>query len=143
MWFGYQSDPNATVAWGARAIFHPGESICLDILHDRQGYQGEENETLWKPFLKEVNAILPAIDKMCRNFYANSSESFRWTFPWPHDPNLVLSAAGSPNASYGYFYLSVSLVPKDKAQPDIRPHGYDENEKSKRKSRVTSPAYHW
>jgi hypothetical protein len=122
-WFGRAAQDKSIMAWGCRAIFHPFEKHCLDIVWDRQGMfieghpSGQElsadENARWTQFAEAVNTnVMPKVRELAGTFGSDSSDSFLKHFPWPHDESLVLVADGSPQASYGYFYLSVSLVRK-------------------------------
>lgn len=135
-WFGYQAVKDAEMAWGARAIFRPSfPTACLDTLPDRQGYLGYE-----KPgYLQFADFIqrscIAKLNELASNFSADDRHHFVWHFEWPHDSRMVVVAQGSPNGSFGYFYLSVSLVDKNKAPEILRPVGYMTAEEQKAASR--------
>lgn len=124
-WFGYPPIEGARMAWGARAIFKPHTDYPLDILPDRQGFKRTEEDTpMFKqefcPFINEI--VFPLMKDLSNSFSADSLEGFTWHFEWPLDPEAYLVVAeGSPNASYGYFYLAVSLVEVDKAPKERIP----------------------
>lgn len=142
-WFGYPALDNSVLAWGARAIFHPSDKLPLDILWDRQGHKFDRDtqKDAYREFGNFVNqTVLPKLQELAHYFDPSDDGSFVWHFHWPHDPNLLVVAMGSPNRSYGYFYLSVNLVPKDGAPEEVQPRGYrtpdaGETEKSKPRRR--------
>lgn len=126
-WFGYPSIEGARMAWGARAIFKPHTDYPLDTLPDRQGIKRtEEDIPMFKqqfcPFINEV--VFPVLDDVANYYTTGSTERLTWHFEWPHDPAYLVVAEGSPNASYGYFYLAVSLVERDKAPAEQKPEHY-------------------
>ena len=132
-WFGAPAVENSQLAWGARAIFKPSNvSAPLDILGDRQGHSidgkiwGEEESNdedkvrRWEEFSAVLNeSVLPELQKISKDFCTSGTDRFSRQFHWPHDDKLVLVAVGSPNGSYGYFYLSVSLVKVEDAPEDV------------------------
>lgn len=125
-WFGYQPLEQAVLAWGARAIFQTrNEQYPLDILWDRQGHKfpdTEEGKAAYKQFADFINKeVLPDLQKLAHYFDSASSDKFCKHFPWPHDPSYVVVAQGSPNASYGYFYIAVSLVLLGVAPDEAKP----------------------
>ncbi len=151
-WFGYSRHPKAVLAWGARAIFKPfinGMDVHyrrtvtyskqpLDILCDRQGvFRGEPpvTEEEYQAFIQRMNAlqVIPTLQKIATHFSTDANTKFVKHFEWPHDPNLVLVASGSPNGSHGYFYVSVSLVPKTEAPAAEGPDGSVTMEEQSRK----------
>jgi hypothetical protein len=119
-WWGYHVPPAAVMAWGARAIFKPSQGkFCLDILHDRQGrHFRDEDEAAFGEFVKFVNKnVMPGVIAIAQTLNPDDKHVFVRQFPWA-DESKVVVAQGSPNASFGYFYLSVSLVPAADAPPD-------------------------
>lgn len=124
--FGYPPVEGCEFAWGARAIFNPLSKYPLDILHDRQYHQVEETQKgAFQDFADFINkTAMPMLRDLSAYFDSSSGDKLVWHFEWPHDPSKVVVAMGSPNASYGYFYLSVSLIDKDKAPAVIKPKGY-------------------
>lgn len=127
-WFGYQSVAGALMAWGARAIFKPqsAPTYTLDLLPDRQGHDfKDEDDAKYGIFLRYLNqTVLPVLNELAGYYSPSSSDKLVWHFDWTDDPNLVVVVQGSPNASYGYFYLSASLVERSNAPEIIRPVGY-------------------
>ena len=126
-WFGYPPIEGSRMAWGARAIFKPHTGYPLDLLPDRQGIKRtEEDIPMFKqefcPFIDST--VFPVLKDLSKAFNSDSLERFTWHFEWPHDPAYLVVAEGSPNASYGYFYLAVSLVERDKAPAQVRPERY-------------------
>jgi len=126
-WFGFPPIEGSRMAWGARAIFKPHTDYPLDLLPDRQGIRRtEEDIPMFKqqfcPFID--SAVFPVLKDLSKAFNSDSLERFTWHFEWPHDPAYLVVAEGSPNASYGYFYLAVSLVERDKAPAAKRPEHY-------------------
>lgn len=137
-WFGMKPEPGAIMAWGARAIFKPQLDNPLDLLPDRQGHEHKgRTEDEYEAFLDEVNKCLPMLRKLSSCFESHEYSEFVWHFDWPYAPSMVLVARGSPSASYGYFYLAMSLVDKDKAPPVIRPKRYEtDGEKAERRKKA-------
>ncbi|MGO8747315.1 MAG: hypothetical protein ACLQNE_15120 [Thermoguttaceae bacterium] len=126
-WFGYPALENSLLAWGARAIFHPSAKLPLDILWDRQGhkYDRDTQKEAYRQFVTFINqSVLPKLQELAHYFAPSDDGKFLWHFEWPHDSNMVVVATGSPNASYGYFYISVNLVPKEGAPEVVWPKGY-------------------
>ena len=126
-WFGFPPVEGARMAWGARALFKPHTDYPLDILPDRQGIKRtEEDIPMFKgqfcPFID--NVVFPVMKDISNYFTGGSTERFAWHFEWPHDPAYLVVAQGTPNASYGYFYLAVSLVERDKAPVEEKPERY-------------------
>lgn len=127
MWFGRPPLPGAIMAWGARAIFRPQmEGFPLDLLHDRQGWHKEggvtdEDAKKFQDLLNEV--VLPRLQKIATYFSTSDSGSFIRHFDWPGYPDSVVVANGSPQGSYGYFYLGVSVLPRHLAPPETGPDG--------------------
>lgn len=126
-WFGYPALDNSLLAWGARAIFHPSDKLPLDILWDRQGHKFDRDtqKDAYRQFAAFINqTVLPKLQELAHYFDPSDGDRFVWHFDWPHDPNLLVVAMGSPNGSYGYFYISVNLVPKAGAPEVVQPEGY-------------------
>ncbi len=126
-WFGFPALENSLLAWGARAIFHPSAKSPLEILWDRQGhkYNRDTQKEAYRQFVAVINrSVLPKLQELAHYFSPSDHHTFVWHFDWPHDPSLLVVATGSPNGSYGYFYLSVNLVPKEGAPEVVRPKGY-------------------
>lgn len=126
-WFGYPALENSLLAWGARAIFHPSDTFPLDILWDRQGHKFDRDtqKDAYRQFADFINqAVLPKLQELAHCFDPSDHEKLVWHFEWPHDPNMVVVATGSPNGSYGYFYLSVNLLPKEGAPEVVLPRGF-------------------
>ena len=121
---GYPLVEGCVAGWAARAIFQPSNlKFPFDLLHDRQGSMGLEDEEFGKHFLQHLNeVVLPELRKISREFSADESCRFVRYYTWHNDSSLVLVAQGSPNGSYGYFYLSVSLVKKDGTYPEEELH---------------------
>lgn len=135
-WFGYPALDNSLLAWGARAIFHPGNKFPLDILWDRQGHKFDRDtqQEAYRQFAAFINqTVLPKLQELAHYFDPSDAHKFVWHFDWPHDPNLLVVAMGSPNRSFGYFYLSVNLVLKEGAPEEVRPEGYREVDGRERK----------
>jgi hypothetical protein len=126
-WFGYPALDNSILAWGARAIFHPSDRFPLDILWDRQGHKFDQDtqKEAYRQFADFINQmVLPKLQESSHYFSPSDHSKFVWHFDWPDDPTLLVVAMGSPNGSYGYFYLSVNLVPKQGAPEVVLPQGY-------------------
>ena len=88
----------------------------LEILWDRQGhkYDRDTQKEAYRQFVTFINqSVLPKLQELAHYFAPSDDGKFLWHFEWPHDSNMVVVATGSPNASYGYFYISVNLVPKE------------------------------
>lgn len=123
-YFGRAPLAGAIISWGARAIFHPSnQTMPLDLLWDRQQFthDGKPPEFV-EQFRAVINSgVLAGIQKLAGFFNTDSGGEFIQHHEWPADPALVVVASGSPNSSYGYFYLVASLVPRDQAPPEIRP----------------------
>lgn len=120
--FGYPAAEGAIISWGARAIFRQSSERPLDFLPDRQQFTPNDNRELVLQLSTVLNTdVLPKLQEMGKFFSCDSTEKFVRHFSWPHDPTFVVVAQGSPNASYGYFYISCSLVPAAMAQAEIRP----------------------
>lgn len=126
-WFGYEPLDNSVLAWGARTIFHHGTDLPLETLWDRQGhlFDPATQEDAYRQFASYINkTVLPKLQEVA-NYYDPSDHSLLVLhFDWPHDPDLLVVAMGSPKGSYGYFYLSVNLVPKEGAPEVVLPRGY-------------------
>lgn len=124
-YFGYAPVSGFIVCWGARAIFRPLQSgHHLDLLPDRQGIQlaveDDRHKSLSKKLCEHLNnKILKEIDEITGHFDISEDSVFVKHFPW--DNEHVLVATGSPQKSYGYFYLSVSLVKKADAPAEKKP----------------------
>ena len=126
-WFGYPALEGSILAWGARAIFHPSDKFPLDILWDRQGHKFERDtqKDAYREFANFINqTVLPKLQELAHCFDPSDGDKLVWHFDWPSDPNLLVVATGSPNRSYGYFYLSVNLVLREGAPEVMRPNGY-------------------
>lgn len=126
-WFGYPALDNSLLAWGARAIFHPSDKFPLEILWDRQGHRfdGDTQKDAYRQFAQVINhTVLPRLQELARYFDPSDHSKFVLHFDWPDDANLVVVAMGSPNGSYGYFYIAVNLVPKLGAPEVVQPNGY-------------------
>lgn len=123
-WFGYEPIEGAVMAWGARAIFNVRSENPLDILPDRQGWSGLESNTAEELFSQDISErILPEMQKMARYFNPDSTDRFVRYYDCKFNPDWFIVAMGAPLASYGYFYVSVSLVDKDSPHipMEIRP----------------------
>jgi len=104
-WFGMPPLPEATMAWGARAIFERGE---LDFLPNRQGFKHSGEQSV-KPFIRFVNKkVIPWMRRAARLLSSDSSRTFTKHFDFEGQVVVVVM---SPRASYGYLYVAVSLVP--------------------------------
>lgn len=142
-WFGAKPQDNSLLCWGCRAIFQRGE---LDILFDRQGIQIDgkcptedlkgEVKDRWEQFASTINeSVLPTLRQLAKLFSNDSKDHYIKHFEWPHDDSLVMVAMGSPNASYGYFYISVSLVRKTdavdehKCEEQLRQERYEQRQR--------------
>jgi hypothetical protein len=68
--------------------------------------------------------VLPKLHELAHYFDPSDHSNFVWHFEWPHDPALLVVAMGSPNGSYGYFYISVNLVPREGAPEVLQPKGF-------------------
>lgn len=115
---------DSEMEWGCRAIFDGrSEQRPLDILWDRQGGSvPEDKQALFEQFADVINkTVLPELQKLGKYFSSDSSDKLVKHFSWPHDDSKVLVAIGSPNRSYGYFYLSIHLVAKAKAPDEQKP----------------------
>jgi hypothetical protein len=102
--WGYPCEvPSGTSAvWGARAIFKPSLEQPLDLLPGRQSAQGEDAAFL----LDALNSgILAEVQAQARRKDPTSQAEFVL-----YDGNRV-RVIGSPNGSYGYFYLTAFLKP--------------------------------
>lgn len=134
MW-GYKPVDGATMAWGARCIFNPTRApkTPLGLLHDRQDQQhGPDDAKAFAKFVKHVERkVMPKVQKIATFLDTDSDEVFVRHYEWAADPTLVIVAQGSPRASYGYLYLSVSLVAKDKAPAEVKTKWEDAAEKRK------------
>ena len=85
------------VSWGARVIYTPPTGI--DIVHDRQGVQGDGKEL--KSLVTWVNSKgLKGLKKLLKTDYLGSDERREVAF---REGGYVLKA--DPKASYGYLYL--------------------------------------
>jgi hypothetical protein len=92
----------STAVWGARAIFKPSLEQPLDLLPGRQNAQGADAELL----LRGLNSgILDRVQAQARRKDPTSEAEFvLYEDPW-------VRVIGSPNGSYGYFYLTAFLKP--------------------------------
>lgn len=120
MWWGAAPIKGYLMAWGARAIFHPSLSNPLDILPDRQGCDNPSGlpQADFRHVINEV--VLPEARKIAQHFTPDSSDHFVTHYLHPKFPEHVVVAYGSPGASCGYFYVSVSLVPRAADVPPVR-----------------------
>jgi hypothetical protein len=137
-WFGYPALDNSILAWGARAIFHPSDRFPLDIVWDRQGHKFNQDtqKEAYRQFADFINqTVLPKLQELTHYFDRSDDGSFVWHFDWPHDQELLVVAMGSPNRSYGYFYIAVNLVPREGAPEVVRPKGYWTPEEETQKTR--------
>lgn len=135
--FGRVMPEGAIIGWSARTIFEPyyrettrgqiefkKSKRPLDILGDRQGYVGPEDEAAQQQFFAELNGpgkIIAWMQDIAPWFGKDSNDCFVKHFPWPHDEKKVIVAEGSPQGSYGYFYVCAYLVPRDQAKPEQEP----------------------
>lgn len=135
-WFGYPRDENAISAWGCRAIFKPfsGGDRPLDILWDRQGHYNLEGKDTMISIINKK--IIPDLQEYTQHFSTDSSDRICLHYPFDDEGNFVLVIKGSPNGSYGYFYLSVSLVPKMTAPPVLDPVGDARAERERREQEL-------
>ena len=124
--WGLQPPADATMAWGARAIYKPGEGrYSIDLLWDRQSMEGgtaSERKALshWinTKGLKAMRLLAP------RNLGADSGESVHWT-----DGKYMIEA--SPRESYGYLYIVAYPAPAG-TSPEPKPPSNTEYVKAKR-----------
>jgi hypothetical protein len=119
-WWGLDPHKGCLLAWGARAIFHPYNDHALDFLWDRQGWANPGHPLLaaFKEMLNKV--VLPELQSLAKYFSSDSRDRFVRHFPGPL--GTVVVAEGSPHASYGYFYLAVSVMEAGASIPaEIRP----------------------
>lgn len=126
-YFGYPPVEGFIACWGARAIFKPSSSRPLDLLPDRQGVQlaveDDRHEALVDQIVQRLNnGVLDDLSELAGKWFsADSSDRFVKHYEWLHDSDCVLVATGSPNGSYGYFYVSVSLIKKSDAPEEQKP----------------------
>ena len=102
--WGYSCDvpSRSTAVWGARAIFKPSLEQPLDLLPGRQSAQGEDADIL----IEALNGgVLDKVQAKARHKDSTSDAEFSL-----YDDALV-RVIGSPNGSYGYFYLTAYLKP--------------------------------
>jgi hypothetical protein len=135
--FGYSPLASSLISWGARAIFNSRSDRPLDLLPDRQqiSRDGQSDEQVAK-FLRVINTdkkIVEWMQSVAKHFSPDSSEKFCRVYSY--DDGLALVAQGSPQSSYGYFYLSISLVPVSDIPNDIRPDIVAENDRLDRQQR--------
>lgn len=128
-YFGYPPVENFVACWGVRAIFEPSSSRPLDVLPDRQGVKLAVDDDTHKSYVNQIVAhlnqdgVLDDLNDLAGKWFSSdSNEKFIKHYPWGQgDSDFVLVAAGSPNGSYGYFYISVSLVKKSDAPDEQKP----------------------
>lgn len=98
--------------WGARAIFQPHLKDPIDLLHDRQSYQpeGVESPSLLDWLNREG---IPLIRDQSRKLLPSSSDVIR------HETGNY-GIIASPNASYGYLYISAWRYDSQKAQYELQ-----------------------
>lgn len=118
LWYGHAPVPGYVMAWGARAVFRPGD-FPLQFLPEWQAERAEGQD--FAPMRSAIDALIPELQKLARQFPHGSIASFVRKFPAPDFPGHVLVAAGTPLGSCCFFYLSVSLVPEASAPPDAEP----------------------
>jgi hypothetical protein len=123
--FGYPPRPDAIASFNARAIFNPKDQFLpLDILGDRsnilfagkeikQEDWSEQHKTIASHLFKAFDANRKKIEKEVKRFSVNSQEVLRMRFDWDMNDLCEIIFEGSPNGSYGYFYLSFNLVKKE------------------------------
>lgn len=102
--WGYSCEvpDGCTAVWGARAIFKPSLEQPLDLLPDRQSAQGEDADIL----IEALNGgVLDKVQAKAR--YKDPTSQAEFVL---YDGNRV-RVIGSPNGSYGYFYLTAFLKP--------------------------------
>jgi hypothetical protein len=99
-WWGRRPPVGTTIAWGARAIFKQS-GPPIDIVWDRQGWMGEERDALCEWINKTA---LPELRKLTEDLSPSSAGVVWW-----RDGDKAIEA--SPNASYGYLYITAYVVP--------------------------------
>ena len=101
-WWGRTPPATATLAWGARAIYKQG---FIDILHDRQSWRGPREDR---------TALVAWIND--QGIAALKAECEKVSLPGDSDATVLWSEGGftieaSPNASYGYLYITAYPTP--------------------------------
>lgn len=129
MGFGYPIPKNAVIGWGARAIFKPMQTQRLDLLWDRQSVcnPGDDKGKV-EVFCQYLNkVVLPVLNGLSAYFNTNDRGRFVKHFDAASLPGVapgqILVAMGSPNGSYGYFYLCAFLIDAGKAPAEELPSG--------------------
>lgn len=104
--FGYPMNQPHVTYWGARAIL---KNQNIDLLHDRQTYQGDENQ----PFVEWINnRALPWLRTRVKELYLEGD-----------DPQVITLSEfkyelrASTNASHGYLYIGAIEHQLFEAQP--------------------------
>ncbi len=130
--FGYEPIKGSVLTWGARAIYKNGE---LDILLDRQQFSDYRDKRLVKAMAQRIfDFLLERLKEEFLHYMPPSSGEFvRLVFDFPDGPgNDKLVLCGSPNASFGYFYISVGLVTMADIPEEVYPTGYKTPEELKK-----------
>jgi hypothetical protein len=103
MWFGLTPPPDATIAWGARAIVDTrGGFGTLDLLPDRQQFRGNETRILdLQAWLNQE--ALPELRRRVARFDPDLTDGRSHSI-------IVIDGKGwrlmaSQQGSYGYLYL--------------------------------------
>ncbi len=115
--FGLWSEcpDDARAAWGARAILRDG---CVDLLHDRQGSAGDDEDR--RVFCKRVDAVLPVVlakvKELCSAWHGMRHDEQN-VFVLYEDDGVVVK--GDTRASYGYLYIVAYAKAGDAAWDSI------------------------
>ncbi len=118
--FGFPPVKGFILAWGARAIYkRPANKefakTALDFLPDRQQLS-DYNHPQKHEFARQINeACLPRLHELLPYMDGGSDERVELIFEADFALGKKIVLRGSPNASFGYFYLSASLVTHDLA----------------------------
>lgn len=103
-WWGRRPPVGVTSAWGARAIFRQAGPL-IDILWDRQGstkgMTKELKDWINKVAFRKLEELVEEADLAVNSY----------DIVWWRDGDKVIEA--SPNASYGYLYITAYEVPED------------------------------
>jgi len=111
--FGYRDLEGSVLTWGSRYIFRRGE---LDLVPNRH-QMSDYNHPHLQDFAEMVVGMIARLEPIARKMSITSREVVTLISDAHFLEGHKVVLQGSPNASHGYFYVTVSLMPSDKA-PD-------------------------
>ena len=111
--WGLQPPPSVEMAWGARAIYDPGQGqYAIDLVPDRKSIVGgtdKEREALYRWL--DTKGLKAIKHHALQNLDITSDETVGWS-------DGIYTIAASPKASHGYLYIvAFPALPGTVAEP--------------------------